>query len=174
MEHVHKLEAQVAIWYKDMPRLPENMKVWLATNLWWIVLVLVILGALGVLGVLMITFFASAVLVGVAGVAGAAVSGVVTIVVILSLIFSALSLIVSAMAIPHLKEMRRKGWTLLFVASLIDVVSIVVSLISSLNILSFLWSVVLLGATLYFLFEVRDKFGPVAKRKVEAPVTSKL
>lgn len=158
MESLKNLETMVASWYKGMPHLPKNGQKWLAENAWWLVLVGVILGTFGILSVLLGTLVAGTLLAGFGGPVGAVAGGLVFMVVIVSLAFAIVDMIISAMAISPLKAMRKKGWSLLFLGALINVLSIVVSFLFQLNLFSLIWGLLFAGVGGYFLFEVRDYF----------------
>jgi len=159
MDSLHKLEAMVASWYKNAPHLPIEAREWIATNAWWMVLVGVILNIIALWGLMTLLFFASAVLVGYAGIAGAALGGILWVASLIVLIFGILIIILAAMAVKPLKVMRKKGWMLLFIILLIEVVSQVVDFLFKFNLFGLVWGVLWAGVGAYFLFEVRDYFG---------------
>ena len=158
MESLKNLETMVASWYKGVPHLPKNGQKWLAENAWWLVLVGVILGSFGILSVLLGTLVAGTLLAGFGGPIGAAIGGLAFVIVAISLAFAVVDMIISAMAISPLKAMRKKGWTLLFLVALINVLSLVVSFLFQLNLFSLVWGLIFAGVGGYFLFEVRDYF----------------
>jgi hypothetical protein len=158
MESLHNLETMVASWYKGMPHLPKTGRLWLAENAWWLVLVGVILGTLGILSVLLGTLVAGTLLAGYGGPVGAALGGLAFIIVVVSLAFAVVDMVISAMAISPLKAMRKKGWSLLFLVALINVLSLLVSFLFQLNLFSLIWGLIFAGIGGYFLFEVRDSF----------------
>src|SRR5690349_14000149 len=121
MESLKNLETMVASWYKGVPHLPKNGQKWLAENAWWLVLIGVILGTLGILSVLLGTLVVGTLLAGVGGPVGAAIGGLAFVIVVVSLAFGVVDMVISAMAISPLKTMRKKGWSLLFLVSLINV-----------------------------------------------------
>jgi hypothetical protein len=158
MESLKNLETMIASWYKGMPHLPKNGQKWLAENAWWLVLVGVILGTFGILIVLLGTVIAGTLLAGFGGPVGAAIGGLAFILVLISLAFGILDMIISALAISPLKLMQKRGWSLLFLVALINVLSLLVSFLFQLNLFSLIWGLIFAGAGGYFLFEVREYF----------------
>ena len=158
MENLKNLETMVASWYSGMPHLPKDGRKWLAVNAWWLVLVGVILGTLGILSVLLGVLVAGTVLAGYGGPIGAALGGLAIVIVTISLAFAIVDMIISAMAISPLKAMQKKGWSLLFLVALINILSLLVSFLFQLNLFSLIWGFIFAGVGGYFLFEVRDYF----------------
>ena len=161
MESLKNLETMVASWYKSAPRLPKNGQKWLAENAWWLTLVGVILGTMGIISVLMATLVAGTILVGVGGAVGAAVGGIAFVAVLLSLAFAIVDMIIAAMAISPLKAMQKKGWSLLFLVALVNVLSLLVTFLFQLNLFGLLWGLLFAAVGGYFLFEVRDYFSGI-------------
>lgn len=172
MELITKLENQVEKWLKVVPHLPAAGQKWLAHNVWWIALVGAIIAGVSLLFSLGALFSAIALLGAVGdplygyyvthGInAWSLVSSVV------SLIFLALQGIVVALAVSPLKEMKRKGWFLLFVSSILAAIAVVVNAVLTFNPAGFIFGV-LFGAIcvaigLYLVFEIRSHFGGSAK-----------
>jgi hypothetical protein len=169
MEMIRKLEATVATWYKDMPHLPEGGRKWLAMNIWWVVLIGVILSSIGILAIITATFFAGVALTAFGGIAGAAIGGVVFIVASIITAFMAITVILGALAIPHLKALRHKGWILLFIILLIQVVQAVLAFLSSFEIFTFIANLFFTAICGYFLFEIRDFYGKTATGSTPKP-----
>ncbi len=161
METINKLETTVATWYKDLPHLPRTFTQWLATNVWWLALVGVILGSLSVLGLFSATLIAAGLLAAVGGVYGAAVGGFALIAVLFYLALAVVNLILTALAISPLKAGAKKGWSLLFLVSLINAAALVLSFLSNYNLLGLLWGLVMTAVGVYFLFEIRSHFAAV-------------
>jgi ABC-type glycerol-3-phosphate transport system permease component len=180
MESVHKLEKTVAEWYKAAPHLPKGGQKWLADNVWWIVVIGVVLSVLGLFSILSLLFLAGAGL-ALAGSAtgsaygsavGAALGGVVLISVIVSLAVYVIELILMAMAISPLKNHKKKGWDLLFLVALINVLSIVVTGLLGMNFFSIIWGLLWAAVGGYFLFEIYGHFGgekTVSEKKSDKP-----
>lgn len=177
MEFVNKLETMVGGWFKSVPHLPMAGQKWLGVNVWWIVLIGVILSGIGVLMSLGAIFTAMS-LFGVASSYGAFVaqpySDMWFVAAIVGLLFSALSVLILALAINPLKELKKKGWSLLFLAWVVIAVAIVVNIILTFNPLGLIMGVIFgaigLGIGGYFLFEIKAQFqGSSKKAKVTAP-----
>lgn len=171
MELVHKLENTVAGWYKGAPHLPPNGQVWLWKNVWWIVLIGVILSAVSLLFVLGSLVFLMS-FVGVVDSAygsstAAAYGSLSLIAVLVSIVVLVVTLILEAIAIKPLKDLQKKGWNLIFLALLANIIGSVVALIVSINafnlILTLIWSAI--GA--YFLFEIRHLYGAKADKEAK-------
>jgi hypothetical protein len=169
MTTINKAENMVGSWLKGMPHLPRGGQKWLADNVWWIVLIGVIASAISIL-VGIAGIFSYLAFVGNAAAyyytispygSGWIISAVV------SLLISALVVILLSMAITPLKSLRRKGWDLLFMVLLIDAVSVVLGSILSLSVLGFIFGIILgaigLAIGAYFMFEIRSHFGANVK-----------
>jgi hypothetical protein len=173
MDTIRKLEAKVAELYETMPHLPLQGRKWLAANIWWLTLVGVILGAMGLFGIILATFFASAALTIYGGLAGAAIGGFVFVAALAVTAFMAITIVICAMAITPLKVMRKQGWTLLFIATLVQVAEHVVSFLFNFNLVGLVISLFFTAIGVYFLFEIRDFFGKTSvKSKVPFPTTA--
>jgi hypothetical protein len=164
MENVRKLEVMMASWYKNMPHLPKNGQKWLAENIWWLMLVLVVIGAMGVASVIMATFFAG-VLLSTIGPVGAAVGGIALVAVIVTMLFSIVILVLSAMAVSPLRMLLKKGWTLLFIVILLQVAAHVASFLLGFNLITLIWNLFFTAVAAYFLFEIRDLFVATRAKK---------
>ena len=170
METVRKLEETMAGWFKNAPHLPAGVQKWLADNVWWLALIAGILGAIAFFSVISATFLGGAILIGLGGPVGAAVAGVAFIAVLISLTSLGLLTLLTFMAVTPLKEHRKKGWELLFIAELASVI------LSALSILvgdaTSIFGVLLSAAIgFYLLFEIHGHFG--GKVKVEKTVEHK-
>ncbi len=177
MELLQKLENILLGWVKNVPHLPAGVRRWLGENLWWIVLVSVILSGIwlliavfGILGTLaLLGSVGSDYLLDQSQVNWSLVTGGV------ALAFSVVSLVVSILAIKPLQARVKKGWVLLFIVWLINVLALVVGAIISLNPFTFIFSIIF-GALFaaisgYLLFEVHSQFAHTTKQAT-APVTT--
>lgn len=158
MESLHKLELTVAGWYKDLPHLPESGRKVLATNVWWLVLVGVVLGALALSGLFMTIMVTSFVLIGFGGAVGAAAGVVAFLGTLVFFALAVIDIVIAAMAVSPLKQMQKRGWRLLFIITLLNVVSVIVSFLSHFDVFGLLWSLLVTAVGAYFLYEVRDYF----------------
>lgn len=177
MEFLNKLEKTIASWVKNVPHLPPAGQKWLAQNVWWIALVGAILTGISLL-IAIGGLFTLIALIGSAAsyyyIAGAAVNSLSIVSAIVGLVILALRGLLLALSVQPLKAQHKKGWTLLFVTWLLNIVSVVVSSILTLSIFGFIVGI-LFGAigiviTGYFLFEIHSHFVHVAGhvRKVAA------
>ena len=174
MENIHKLEATVAAWYKNAPHLPADVRKWIATNAWWLVAIAVVIGILGVLTAFSLTFFGAALLAGIGGAIGAALGGLALIAVGIAMLLSIVQLVLATVAIQPLKELKKKGWTLLFIIALIDVLALAISLLLTFDLFGTIWGLLWAAVGAYFLFEVRDHFSTVTtKKKADAKEATK-
>lgn len=172
METIHKLEVVVAGWYKNVPHLPEGGRKWLAANIWWIVLIGVILGCIGISGVILATFFASAALTAFGGVTGAAIGGVVFLAAMVVVAFMAIAVVLGALAISPLKAMREKGWTLLFIILVIQVIEAAIAFLFSFDVFTLVSNLFFTVVGGYFLFEIRDSYGKAVIKSKTTPATT--
>lgn len=165
MESIHKLEKTVAGWYKNMPHLPVGGRKWLADNIWWIALVALVLSVLAIFPLVAAVMLAGAVVGGMGaayggayGAAGVALTGTVLLAVWVTIAFLILEVILIGMSISPLKAHKRKGWDLLFILALLNVVSVVASALIGFNFMSLVWGLLWSAVGAYFLFEIRDSF----------------
>lgn len=166
MESLSKLEKMIQGWLKPLPHLPESARKWIATNIWWLELIGVIILALSgvtLIGGILFSLGLAAAILG----AGAVYTGLATLSAVVSLIFMVASVVVMAMAISPLKNLKKRGWDLLFLALLINCASTVLSALLNFNFASFLSSIFsgAIGAAIgaYFLFEIRSYFVSIKK-----------
>lgn len=171
MEVLAKLERTVLGWIKGIPHLPANVRKWLGTNIWWIVVISVVLGGIGLLGLLM-TLFGTIATLGTPFAAYYVSSTFIAwtiVTTIVSLVFLALEVLLLAFAITPLKEKQKKGWVLLFATWLLGAIAVVVNAILTLNPLTFvvniIFGVLWLAVTGYFLFEIHNQFAHTEKSK---------
>jgi uncharacterized membrane protein YhaH (DUF805 family) len=172
MELITKLENMVAGWLKPIPSLPKNVQKWLAENVWWLALISAILTGIGILMSLgaIATYASYSSSLDVAygiGLASYAPGWIVSVVV--SLVFSVITVLLTAIAIKPLKELNHKGWSLLFVMYLINAVSVVVNAVVNFTIIGFIFGIIFGAVGLaiggYFLFQIKSYFGSHAKAK---------
>lgn len=166
MEQISKLEDKIAPLFKDMPRLPLHTREWLAMNIWWITLVGVIITAIAVVGLLSVTVLAGVFLGFVGGIAGAAVGGVLFIAALFSISFLVVMVLLGILAVNPLRELQKKGWTLLFVVLLLRAAELVVSFLFKFNLISLIWGLLVTAIGLYLLFEIRSLFKASTGRKI--------
>lgn len=165
MEFVSRVEHRVASWYEKAPHLPVGVRQWLVANVWWIVLIGTIIGGFGILNVIFFGALAALFVIGFGGPIGAAIAGVAAILAVLALTGAVLEVLITAFAIGPLKEKRKKGWSLLFLALLVALGFVLLTFVFSFEFSSFIISMLWVAVIGYFLFEIRDEFGGVATAK---------
>ncbi len=166
MEAVKKLEKTIEGWLKPVPHLPSEWRKWLAENVWWLVLVGVILSVFA-------AFAALGAIITALSFMGAATSfygyyytqtysGWWFIASIISMVSLVITITLTVMAVNPLKEHKKKGWDLLFMAALVGLSLSLVSTVVSFNVVSFIPSLIglAIGAFIgmYFLYEIRSHF----------------
>lgn len=166
MEYVKKIEKMAEGWLKPFPHLPTNAQKWIAINIWWLELIGVIIMAfsgIGILGSLGLAMGMTSAILGIS-----TFSGMLAISSIISLVSMAASVVVMAMAIRPLKELKKKGWDLLFIAILINCFSVVLSAAIRFSFFAFISSIlsgaIIIAISTYFLFEIRSFFVSVKKK----------
>jgi len=176
MEAVKKLEKMIEGWLKPVPHLPTSWQKWLGENVWWLNLIGVILTALALLAGIGAILTALSLMGAANSFYGyyyaQSYSSWWVLSAVVSLIGVVVTLTLTAMAISPLKDQKRKGWDLLFMATVVSVVMSVVSTILNFNVYSFVPSLVgtAIGAFIgmYLLYEIRSHFNAatvVAKEK---------
>ena len=155
MQQLAPLEEAIAKVHKDLPHLPKGLTTWLVENAWWLVIIGVALGVFGVLATFT-TLVAGSLLVG--SLAGAAAGGALFLSGTISLVVMIATIIIETMAIQPLKVRQKRGWNLLFLASLVGITGGLVSSLFSgpwgiLN--GIIWTAVGAAISFYILFELR-------------------
>jgi hypothetical protein len=177
--NVSKLEQTVAGWLKKVPHLPESGQKWLAENIWWITLVGAIISSISVLFGLVGLFSIISVLSSVAVYAyaiGPVYTGWTVVTALVSLLLLALSTIVLWVAVKPLQEKTKKGWTILFIALLVEAASVIIDSVLSLNpfgiISGLIFGAIGIAIGAYFIFEIRGQFAHQTKAAAK-PVEKK-
>jgi hypothetical protein len=169
MEQVTKLETVVASWYRQLPfHLPEGGRKWLSENVWWIVIIGVVSSALGALGSLRVFMWAnqSWMFDGITYY-GARPSWTP---ILISLLFTVAVIVLEAMAISPLKNGKKRGWDLLFIAMLVSLLGAALSAVLLLDPFSLIGSVIGFAIGGFFLFEIHDRYAKIPTvKKVETP-----
>lgn len=168
MEFINTLETTIGRWLKNVPHLPIAGQKWLATNVWWIVLVGAILTGVSLLfaigGLLTLISLLGAVS-SVYYVAGAGITAWSIVVAVIGLVFTVIQGILLAIAVQPLKAKQKKGWVILFASWLVGTLSVVLGAVMSGSIFGFI-SGILFGAigiaiSGYFLYEIHGQFAHV-------------
>lgn len=182
MKYIKKIERVVEGWLKKAPHLPKSGKQWLAENVWWIALVGAIVYAISIMvGLSTLAFLGSINSVS----SFYYVPGFTTwtaITTVFNLVFAISIGVLLALSVNPLREMTKKGWTLLFIVLLINIINIVVSAVLSFAqavsvsgvfgigglMVSLLFGAIFAGVVAYFLFQIRPLFAhttTAAKKK---------
>jgi hypothetical protein len=164
MELVSKLEKTVLGWVKNVPHLPLAGQKWLATNVWWIVLIGAIVSGLAALVMLGGVFTIISLLGSVSSfyyvTGGYTTFSVVS--AVISLVFVALIAVLLGLAVKPLKEKQKKGWVILFLVWILDAVSVVINAVLTMSVFGFIFGIIF-GAIFvaiggYFIFEIHSQF----------------
>jgi hypothetical protein len=168
--YVTKLEHTVAGWLKKVPHLPVSGQAWLAENIWWIILVSAIISSISVLFALVGFFSILSVISSIAAYAyaiGPMYTGWTVFTALVSLLLLALGTIVLWVAVKPLQLKTKKGWTILFIALLIEAASVVIDSVLTLSPLGIISGLILGGIGIaigaYFIFEIRGQFAHQTK-----------
>lgn len=183
MDTVRNLEKQAAGWYKQLPHLPAEVRSWLGNNVWWLVLIGVVLMTLGLLVLIPLTLAALGLsaLIGTASLLGTynytydGGLGIVWLSALVTFIGSLVVVVLTAMAVGPLKAKSKKGWSLLFLTALVNLLFAVAGDILALSVVGIVGSLLWTAVEGYFLFEIRDEFGRkvAAKHAADAPAAKK-
>ena len=172
MKQLLPLEESIAKIHKDLPHLPKAITTWLVENAWWLVIIGLVIGAVGALTAIT-AMTAGSLVVG--AMLGASVGGAVWASSAVNLIVLVLLVAIEAMAIQPLKAKQKRGWDLLFVASLVSVAgSLVGALLSGPLgvVVGIVWALVGAAVAWYVLFELRAHY-MTPRQPVEASVSTK-
>lgn len=159
MEQIKQLEKNIEVWLKPVPHLPESWRKWLAENIWWFTVIGIVLSVMGALAIL------TALSVALPFILVASFFGFN----LFSFLFSIVSLvlyvgIIVAMskAVTPLRSLHRKGWDLMFTATVISYLISAIGLLVNFNAVTFVSSVagaaIGIAISAYFMFEIRTYF----------------
>lgn len=167
MKSLDNLADKIEDWLKPIPHLPTSWRKWLAKNFWWITLICVIFSGIGLF--LTISIIATAIMVT----AGIGISGYGAYtpiahswawicVSMLAAFFLFLIVVALAVAVSYLKNMNKKGWTILFIVFLLSSASSIINFFTGFRLSTVLFD--LIGVALnificaYIVFELRPYF----------------
>lgn len=167
MNALHSLEHTIASWIKNVPHLPSSTRRLIGENLWWVVFICVVVEVVG----LLYTSLSVSTQLSFIDTSTAVLPAYLTpwgvVVQVVALVFGVLGTLCAALAIQPLRRQVKKGWVLLFATWLIYGLWIAVNALLTLNIVSFIVSVLFQGifAALfgYLLFEVHGQFAHETK-----------
>ena len=168
MELINKLEKTVLGWVKNVPHLPVSVQKWLATNAWRVVLACTIISAIATL-ITLNGLLKSIALVGSISstyyVTGAPNDWSITSFAV-SFAFLAIVTSIYAVAVKPLQNRQKKGWVLLFLSWILNVIYVVVSSVLSMSVIGFIFGImfraIFLAIIGYFIFEIHGQFAHVS------------
>lgn len=173
MEAVRSLEKTLNDVYRNVPHLPKTFTQWLADNIWWLVIIGVVLSILSLLALIPLALFAFGLSASVATAYTTDVSSFqgAWLSVGLQLAVLIATTVIEAFAISPLKVKAKKGWTLLFIAALVNTVANIIISLVDFNIFGIVTGLLWAAVWGYVLFEIHGYFG--AAHKVAAKKTAK-
>lgn len=169
MDKVHKIENKLAGVFKDLPAMPKNGRKAIVEWLPIIVLVVAVLQVLAAFSLIKVYRDADRFITGVqtvfGGMLGAPVglSAFDKLIIITSIVMLFVQAAIMFMAYNPLKAKLKRGWDLLFLTSLLQVVyAVLTTFIDARGAGSMIMS--LLGAAIgfYILFQIRDAYSKKA------------
>ena len=160
-----KLETTIGGLFKGAPAMPENAKKSLVDAWPWIALVFGVLQLVAAWALWGVVRFAerlsdvtNSLSVYYTG-RSAGLSSTDKMVIYLALLVLVADAVILLMAYPELKKKSKKGWDLLFLGSLVNLVYAVVSVfIHDRGVSSFIFSLIGSAVGFYLLFQVKDKY----------------
>lgn len=166
MNSIKQIENSLSDIFKGLPPLPSSTKETLAKIWPWLALIGGIIQLLAAWGLYQLTNYVnrindlanslSAYYTGQA----AGLSSTDKMVIYLSIAVLVVDAVLLLMAYPHLKTRSRRGWDLLFLASLINLVYAVLQIFTyNRGFGSFIGSLIGSAIGFYLLFQVREKYG---------------
>lgn len=167
MNMMKKLETKLADIFSQLPHLPANVRLWLAQNIWWIVMVVTVIIAINLflftIGALLVgaLFTAGGFLVG--GPIGGAIGGIALVISTIIFIFTLIAIVILSLAITHLKTRRKRGWYLLFILQMVGMIFTAIAFLLTFEPLTMLFNLLSIAIGLYLLFEIREYFGDHGK-----------
>ena len=164
MEMLKKVEVKLEEAFKDLPALPDSSKEALAKFWPWLALIMGIVQLMAAWALWRLTRVVD-VLNEVANYYTAytgkhlGLSATDKMVIYLGIIVLAADAVILLMAYAPLKERSKKGWDLLFLGAMLNVVYSVISIfVNGRGLMSFLSSLLGTAIGLYLLFQVKGKF----------------
>ncbi len=166
MNRLQKLESLIQEWLRPLPHLPDNVRKWLANNIWWMVLVAAFGSAIATLMVLGGIFAYMNFIGNASSYAGfymtAAYSAGWIWTAIVGLLFLAFATVLYSKAVTPLKEHRGLGWRMLFILLLVAAVKVLLDAVLTFSFFAFIFGIIFgvvgLAISAYFLFEIRSYF----------------
>ncbi len=171
MSALKNLEQTLAGWQKNSPiHLPVSVRKWLADNAWWLVIVGIVGSIISIIGSIRALMWANDVLYQARQFSAAL--GVDTpstlgsdISIWVSMAVFVVVIIIELKAIQPLREKKKSGWDLVFLASLIAIAGSLVSGIASGGIVATIFGTAIAALlSWFFLFELRLEYLPKEKK----------
>ncbi len=172
MSRLQKLETLIEGWLRPLPHLPEDIRKWLANNIWWMALVAAFGSAIATLMVLggifaYMSFMGSTpYYMGPYAVSTYGAGWIWT--AIIGFAFLAFATALYSRAVTPLKERRSAGWNMLFILLLIAAAKVLLDAVFTFSFFGFVFGVIFgavgLAISAYFLFEIRSYFVKSAKQ----------
>lgn len=158
MEFISTIEQKLTSWFAHAPHLPTGVRRWLASNIWWIILVIATFSLVGFSLLLLAALVGGALATLLGGVIGVVLGSVA---LGAALLFSLPTLIVAGLLIAAVSPLRArlaKGWRWLFLAVLLDMSFAFIQLAFSASERGLFTFIVTTVIALYVLFELRSSF----------------
>lgn len=171
MELIHKIEDTMKDWFKGLPPLPEGGREGLAKVFPWIALVFGILQLLAAWGLwsltrtvdVLNTYVNTYYQAATGTTAHIGLSSTDKMVIYVGLLVLLVDAVILLLAFSPLSKRLRRGWDLLFLSALINLVYAVVSIfINGRGFMSFIFSLLASALGFYLLFQVKGKYGSSA------------
>jgi hypothetical protein len=153
-----KVTKYVAELYGHLPHLPLNLRKWLTSNMWWIVLIGAIIGGFGVLCLVLITLLGGIFLAGAVFLFSAKFGGLALLIAVIIVALLIANVVIAIMAINPLKLRMKRGWDLLTVSLVLIFTAAVLTDISKQDSIAIINDIFWLAVSGYFLFEIRSFF----------------
>ena len=170
MELFRKLEVTIGGWLKDAPHLPQGIRRWLSKNIWWLVVIGVVAGVFSLLTIFDLTSSLEDTMSLVAGSSvSATLADTFSLASITTIIMIMLVTSIEALASMPLKALRKRGWDLLFLASLVSLLLGIISALLYSDINALLRTLVAAMLGFYILFEIISYFQPDLDQKANTP-----
>ncbi len=166
MKYVKQAEDALGGAFKDLPALPASSKEGLVKALPWIALIFGVLQVVASYGVWKLADYTNRIndivntYAAAVGVHGTGISNSDKFIIYVGAIVLLVDGIIGILAYKELAKRSRKGWDLLFLASLVNVVyGVIAVFINDRGVSSLVWSLIGSAIGFYLLFQVREKYG---------------
>ena len=156
MKALAPLEKSLASATKDLPHLPKGLRDWLVENAWWLTLIGVVLGAIAAFQLVGALIFVAGLTAAYLG-AGYGALYIPSVVVSMAVLIA--TIVIEAMAIQPLKAKQKRGWDLVFLASVVSIVGSLVGSVIGGNIFGGIFMAAVSAVIgVYVLFELRPHY----------------